>query len=1440
MSFAATADPVSLVLLRQRKPIAWSLAAAGGLSLLSTYVAPFAAALMQPALVQPLSVLTVPALRFPALRVPALPAEPAATRGVVVPAARKPILHTIADRRFWIPHHVTYVPVVTDVVRSPKQKSGHASTTGPAYGAVVSDSIGIVPTSLPGSAGSSSAAPTTAGAVDAQQKAATTALDPSPRAASGTAFELFSADQTQDTTPVTAGNAPAVSSDPAAVAAAAAPPLPPPPAPVLSANALSTPTGTTSVSSSPIASAGPSATGSVAAAPTISANAVVPPAAGPPGVGAGSASGTTAMTAGSDGSLTAAPASTSSAAGASELAPPLPVASATPPPGNSTTTPPTSTDTPSVPTGAGGARAPPVGTLVSATTGGTVTSADGKASLTFLAGQLQSDVYISITVTTATPAGVSTASPAYSLSATDALSGATVDQFGYGPLLTLVYVSASGNAPQVFYLDATGAAQPIDSIVDRGAGTVSAHLSHFSTYLAASTQARQYGVPVVEATVTGTVSGPDGVGVAGVVVNGTSDTGFHVQTATDPTGAFSVAVTRGLWTFSAAGAPNFKSSAVHQVDTTTTGFGPVTIALQAWAVYVTGLTEDQSSSPIAGVQVSNGYETVTSGTDGSFRIGGNAGPWYLSGVDLPAYYQASMESGYGLTTSHGVNLAVSADTTQNLVYTTLPRTVNGAVVDASVNGIAGVTITYDYRTVTTGWSNELTVSSGTSGSYSFGVPNDTNYVEAWLNDSVNGYGNATTSSVRTQPSSTVTTPIALASLTFGAHLPIAVTGTLTDGNGGAVAGAWLEGDSSGVSDHAYTDAAGHYTLYGNAGDWYVYVYDNTSGYRYATDSLAGLTTPSWTLLPGVTAAGATLDLAYIPAVVVTGTATKSGAGAAGGATFALNGQRRMTGTTNSLGELRTWVYADTTGNISATLDMTTHETGYYLPAEVTISGSADVSSELVYQPFDVPFSGTAVGSDGAQVAGAIVHLLSSDGDQTTAVIQSDGSWTVLGPVGDGSVRIDPIPGYGPGALVLYSGASVGVAVVIATITLYTPEQIADFQSGVPQVQATITGTVVGPDGTTPIAGAIVTATANGFTVHATTAPDGTFSLDATRSMWTLTATAFGFAPATIQVDTSGSLAPATLTLASWAITLTGVTRAADGTPIGGVTVSNQWESTTSDAVTGAFHIGGNAASWQLTGADLGAYYSAAVEGSYAASGDRHHVVLDFGAASGAVTKDLVYTPTPDLVTGLLVDGDGAGIAGASVQIQYLASAADSYDYRTVTTDADGRYTLGLPADADSVYVHAFAVNGASPSGDYWRNVPTPSSGSIFAADNILYTRYGTVVSGYVLDSNGHPLEGVVIRGSFEKRKRLRVHGDQLERRILACGPIRVRRRLRLRRFELRPQLARRADDAEHALRQRQPGQHARVRLHLPARRGPHRNGHEDRHGRGHHRPVRAR
>src|SRR5207248_878937 len=134
-----------------------------------------------------------------------------------------------------------------------------------------------------------------------------------------------------------------------------------------------------------------------------------------------------------------------------------------------------------------------------------------------------------------------------------------LESFRIGPLLTIAYDASLSAVPQIMYVDAAGKTHAIDSRLDQRAGTVSARLTHFSAYLAAATtNDLQWGVPIVETTVTGTVTTSDGgLPVEHAVVQGRSASNFVVQTTTDATGAFSIGVTRELWEFRVTSAPGF-------------------------------------------------------------------------------------------------------------------------------------------------------------------------------------------------------------------------------------------------------------------------------------------------------------------------------------------------------------------------------------------------------------------------------------------------------------------------------------------------------------------------------------------------------------------------------------------------------------------------------------------------------------------------------------------------------------------------------------------------------------------------------------------------------------------------------------------------------------------------------------------------------------------
>jgi hypothetical protein len=84
---------------------------------------------------------------------------------------------------------------------------------------------------------------------------------------------------------------------------------------------------------------------------------------------------------------------------------------------------------------------------VTVVAGGTVTSADGKATIVFAPGAAASDLVVTITISGSPPAGVTAASAVYDLSAIDASTGAAVDIFRDAPHITIAFHSSTGLVP---------------------------------------------------------------------------------------------------------------------------------------------------------------------------------------------------------------------------------------------------------------------------------------------------------------------------------------------------------------------------------------------------------------------------------------------------------------------------------------------------------------------------------------------------------------------------------------------------------------------------------------------------------------------------------------------------------------------------------------------------------------------------------------------------------------------------------------------------------------------------------------------------------------------------------------------------------------------------------------------------------------------------------
>ena len=189
-------------------------------------------------------------------------------------------------------------------------------------------------------------------------------------------------------------------------------------------------------------------------------------------------------------------------------------------------------DVPAAPTaGDASPRGPP---NVTATTGGTVTSADGNVTVEFPAASAPTDVTVTVTGASRPAAGLTLASSVYDFSAVDA-TGAAVEAFAQPVQLTIHFDPALGDAPTLYYLPSSGAPVPLATTIDPAAHTATAAISHFSSYA----------VGVSTATLVGKVADVHGQGLAGVAVS-VQPTGVDPLTVTtDTTGAWQAEVPLG-------------------------------------------------------------------------------------------------------------------------------------------------------------------------------------------------------------------------------------------------------------------------------------------------------------------------------------------------------------------------------------------------------------------------------------------------------------------------------------------------------------------------------------------------------------------------------------------------------------------------------------------------------------------------------------------------------------------------------------------------------------------------------------------------------------------------------------------------------------------------------------------------------------------------------
>ena len=499
---------------------------------------------------------------------------------------------------------------------------------------------------------------------------------------------------------------------------------------------------------------------------------------------------------------------------------------------------------------------------------------------------------------------------------------------------TLAFASAIAGHAQPSPVHVTGAAG--QSIVLDGAGLA------FTPSQLLDTSDLHGGVPVVQTTLTGSVTYPDGSPIAGVTVTATNSAGWTVAAVTDLSGAFSLGVTYGSWTITAQTLTNLSAPSVDVPDSSSAG--PLVLAYSGWAAYVGGVTRTPDGTPVSGVNVSNGFETVTSEADGSFYIGGAASIWTLSGADVAGYLPAVLESG----DTHSVSVDPTLTTQQDLIYTPLTRSVSGRVVDDIGNPVEGAPVQVQYWTADDQYATASVVTEW-DGTYSVGVPTNLEEVDVYVGApqgyTTNTYGSLHANVQLQYPDDNSNLTAADVTLM---RLGISMFGFVTDDSGTPIEGAIVVArwnGANGINQTVVTGADGRWSLLLSQSSWRIGVFDDAN---LDTGTLGGYSTPQGQSLNPAPPTTGPLDFVYRRAAIVTGTATLSdtgGAAAGVGLEFDSNDGTYVNLQTDTTGSFVVWNYPDSSGTFSGSLFFTSGVGGYARPAEIDrIGGTPGATS----------------------------------------------------------------------------------------------------------------------------------------------------------------------------------------------------------------------------------------------------------------------------------------------------------------------------------------------------------------------------------------------------------------------------------------------------------------------------------------------------------------
>ena len=308
----------------------------------------------------------------------------------------------------------------------------------------------------------------------------------------------------------------------------------------------------------------------------------------------------------------------------------------------------------------------------------------------------------------------------------------------------------------------------------------------------------------------------------------------------------------------------------------------------------------------------------------------------------------------------------------------------------------------------------------------------------------------------------------------------------------------------------------------------------------------------------------------------------------------------------------------------------------------------------------------------------------------------------------------------------------------------------------------ISGTVVGTNGNTPVAGATLMV---GTFSNVKTNADGTFTIEHAPKKWDMIEARSGDL---IGERANNPKAPATMKLAPGA-TISGVLRdTKTQAPLAGAEIRLSH----AQGGRGGFRFADPNASSAITDAKGNFTFSGLRPGSYDISGSRPgYSVMPANitvASAQKAQKALAANPMAR-VSGTVVDEDKRPVAAASVTIDAPSRAGFNFmgmpggGERGTVSGLDGRFALNTPRDGD-VIVEATKKGYPSAKTSTFRI----ASGERKSGITLTIPR-GIALTGRVTDTNGKPLSGVTIAAiSAESGGAGGGPGVQIRRTILAA------------------------------------------------------------------------